>query len=538
MNAAAVEVPESRYWVNKRGSPVVAILWMSGGVWRQTLWRSGDLLGWRPLRYGTCWIGVSTGLVAGAVALRPVGQRRRRRLISGSLMTVHTPERELTIVVLAAGKGTRMKSSRPKVLHAVGGRSMLGHVLALTECVRAGTVAIVIGPGMDDVRAEVAKLSPRASVVVQHEQKGTADAVLAAKDVLRAATGDCLVLYADTPLIEAATIDRLRAALAAGAGVAVLGFEAADPTGYGRLLTDGSGKLVAIREEKDATPQERAVRLCNSGVMAFALTDTAGVLERIGNANAKGEFYLTDAVEIARGDGAVTAVVACPETEVLGVNSRDQLAQAERLFQTRMRGRAMAEGATLVAPETVWFSFDTKIGRDVLIEPNVFFGPGVTVGDNVWIKANCHMEAATLRDGVQIGPFARLRPGAELGEAAHVGNLVEIKNARLGRGAKANHLAYVGDAEVGAAANIGAGTILCNYDGFNKHKTEIGEGAFIGSNSSLVAPVKIGAGAYIGSGSVITKTVAPGSLALSRAPQEERLGWAEKFRTMMGRRKP
>lgn len=445
--------------------------------------------------------------------------------------------RPLLIIVLAAGKGTRMKSDMPKVLHQVGGRSMLGHVLALAACVKADKLAVVVGPGMEAVAKEALRQAPGATIFVQHEQRGTADAVLASREAMAGWSGDTLVLYADTPLIEAETIFKLRAALAAGAGVAVLGFEAADPTGYGRLLTDGAGNLTAIREEKDASAAERAVRLCNSGVMAFALTDTVGVLEAIGNANAKGEYYLTDAVEIARVRGAKTAVVVCPETEVLGVNARDQLAVAERLYQGRARGRAMAEGATLIAPETVWFSYDTRIGRDVVIEPNVFFGPGVSVGDNVLIRSGCHIEGATIGQGGRIGPFARLRPGAVLAEDVHIGNFVEVKNVVMGARSKANHLAYVGDGSVGVDANIGAGTIFCNYDGFNKHRTEVGEGAFIGSNSSLVAPVKIGAGAYIGSGSVITKNVAAGSLALERNAQEERPGWAEKFRTMMSRRK-
>jgi bifunctional UDP-N-acetylglucosamine pyrophosphorylase / glucosamine-1-phosphate N-acetyltransferase len=453
------------------------------------------------------------------------------------VMTGSSTGRPLLIVVLAAGKGTRMKSRVPKVLHAVAGRSMLGHVLALAECVRADTLAVVIGPDMDNVRSEVGRLAPAATVFVQETQRGTADAVLAARPALEGFRGDCLVLYADTPLIEASTIDRLRAALAGGAGVAVLGFHAADPAGYGRLLTDSSGSLTAIREDKDASAAERTVSLCNSGVMAFALDDVAGVLQRIGSANAKGEFYLTDAVEIARADGARTAVVVCPETEVLGVNARDQLAVAEGIYQSRARARAMADGATLIAPETVWFSHDTKIGRDVVIEPNVFFGPGVRVGDNVLIRANCHIEGARIGDGSRIGPFARLRPGAELAEDVHIGNFVEVKNVAMAARSKANHLAYVGDGTVGADANIGAGTIFCNYDGFNKHKTEVGDGAFIGSNASLVAPVKIGAGAYVGSGSVITKNVAADALAVERSTQDERPGWALKFRTMMGRRK-
>ena len=452
-------------------------------------------------------------------------------------MTASSPSRPLLIIVLGAGKGTRMKSAIPKVLHAVGGRSMLGHVLALSACVKADTVAVVVGPGMDAVAKEAGKILPGAKVYIQHEQRGTADAVLAAREAMAGWQGDTLVLYADTPLITAPTIEKLRGALAAGAGVAVLGFEAVNPTGYGRLLTDQAGQLVAIREEKDASEAERQVRLCNSGVMAFSMPDTVGVLEAVGNANAKGEYYLTDAVEIARARGAATAVVVCPETEVLGVNARDQLAVAERLYQERARAQAMADGATLIAPETVWFSYDTRIGRDVIVEPNVFFGPGVSVGDNVLIRANCHIEGASIGDGAKVGPFARLRPGAELAQDVHIGNFVEVKNVAMGARSKANHLAYVGDGSVGADANIGAGTIFCNYDGFNKNRTEVGEGAFVGSNSSLVAPVKIGAGAYIGSGSVITKNVSPGSLALERSTQEERPGWAEKFRTMMKRRK-
>ena len=449
----------------------------------------------------------------------------------------HGSARPLLIVVLAAGKGTRMKSARPKVLHEVAGRSMMGHVLALAECVKADKLAVVIGPGMDAVRAEAMRLAPAAAVYVQDKQNGTADAVLAARERIIGHAGDCLVLYADTPLIQAETIFKLRGALADGAGIAVLGFHAADPTGYGRLLTDNSGNLTAIREEKDASAQERAITLCNSGVMAFGPGDTVGVLGRIGNANAKGEYYLTDAVEIARKDGARTAVVVCPETEVLGVNARDQLAVAEKLYQERARSRAMADGATLIAPETVWFSFDTRIGRDVVIEPNVFFGPGVTIGDNVAIRANCHIEGASIAAGSRIGPFARLRPGANLGENVHIGNFVEVKNVAMAAGSKANHLAYLGDGTVGRDANIGAGTIFCNYDGFKKHRTEVGDGAFVGSNASLVAPVKIGAGAFVGSGSVITKDVSVDALAIERSAQEERPGWAAKFRVMMGRRK-
>ncbi len=443
----------------------------------------------------------------------------------------------LLTLVLAAGKGTRMQSSLPKVMHKIAGRSMLGHVLALASAAGSDTPAVVIGSGMDEVRAEALKHTPKASVYVQHQQQGTADAVLAARDAIAAHAGDVIVLYADTPLIQPATIVRLRMALDQGAGVAVLGFEARDPAGYGRLLTQSDGTLLAIREHKDATETERAVRLCNSGVIAFRLPDLMGTLTAIGNANAKGEYYLTDAIEIARSNGARAAVAVCDEDEVLGVNARDQLSVAEALWQARARAAVMANGATLIAPETVWLSYDTKIGRDVIIEPNVFFGPGVTVEDNAEIKANCHIEGAQIGRGARIGPFARLRPGAALGADTHIGNFVEVKNVTMGAGAKANHLSYLGDGSVGEGANIGAGTIFCNYDGFFKHKTEIGAGAFVGSNSSLVAPLKIGDGAYIGSGSVITKDVAAGSLALERSKQDERAGWAEKFRTMMARKK-
>ncbi len=314
------------------------------------------------------------------------------------------------IVILAAGKGTRMKSALPKVLHKVAGRSMLGHVLALSKTVEGASIAVVIGPGMDDVRAEVARLAPAASVFVQENQLGTADAVLAARPALSGHRGDVIVLYADTPLIEPATIASLRAALDAGAGAAVLGFEAKDPTGYGRLITAAETTLLAIREHKDASPEERKIGLCNSGVLAFRLPDLVSVLDRIGNANAKGEYYLTDAVEIARGDGARAAVVRCPEDEVLGVNSRAQLAVAERIWQDRARQKVMDDGATLTAPETVYFSYDTVIGRDVTIEPHVVFGPGVTVADGAEIKAFCHFEGARIGRDARVGPMRACAP--------------------------------------------------------------------------------------------------------------------------------
>ncbi len=445
--------------------------------------------------------------------------------------------RPLLTVILAAGKGTRMRSSLPKVLHRIAGRSMLGHVLALAKSVRGEKLAVVVGPDMEIVRKETLSAAPSAEAYVQTQQLGTADAVLAAREAIKGHAGDLLVLFADTPLLTQDTITSLLGELDRGAQVAVLGFEARDPGSYGRLITAADGSLSAIREAKDANEAELKIRLCNSGVMAFRLDAPLDVLGRIGNANAKGEFYLTDAIEIVRSGGGRAAVVVCDEDEVLGVNSRRELAGAEAIWQRRARDKAMVEGTTLIAPETVWLSFDTVLGRDVVIEPNVFFGPGVTVEDGAEIKANSHIEGARIGAGARIGPFARLRPGAVLGRDVHVGNFVEIKNVTLGDGAKANHLSYLGDGSVGAKANIGAGTIFCNYDGFFKHKTEIGEGAFVGSNSALVAPVKIGAGAYIGSGSVITKDVPADALALERSGQEERAGWAQKFRTMMARRK-
>lgn len=445
--------------------------------------------------------------------------------------------RPLVTVILAAGKGTRMRSGLPKVLHRIAGRSMLGHALALAKALGGDRLAVVVGPDMDLVRREAAAAAPGAEVFVQERQLGTADAVLAARGAIQGYMGDLLVLFADTPLVTRETVETLIGALDGGAQVAVLGFEAREPGSYGRLITDKDGSLAAIREAKDASPAERAIRLCNSGVMAFRLDEPLAVLGEIGNANAKGEFYLTDAVEIVRRRGGRAAFVVCDEDEVLGVNARSELAAAEAIWQRRARDRAMAEGVTLIAPETVWLSFDTALGRDVTIEPNVFFGPGVTVGDGAEIKANSYLEGAVVGAGARVGPFARLRPGAALGRDVHVGNFVEVKNVTLGDGAKANHLSYLGDGAVGAKANIGAGTIFCNYDGFQKHRTEIGAGVFVGSNSALVAPVRIGDGAYIGSGSVITRDVAPDALALARGRQEERPGWAQKFRTLMARRK-
>lgn len=438
--------------------------------------------------------------------------------------------RKALAIVLAAGEGTRMKSETPKVLHAVAGRSMLAHVLASVRAAGVERVAIVVGPGHDDVRAEALRLAPQAQVFVQAERLGTAHAVLAARDALAAGCDDLLVLFADTPLVTGATISALRAALAAGAGVAALGFLAADPFGYGRLLQDGAGRLAAIREEKDASDAERAIRLCNAGLMAIDGAHALALLDKIGADNAKGEYYLTDVVELARAEGRDARVVVADETEVLGVNDRVQLAQAESVAQTRLRRAAMAAGVTMIAPETVFLCADASFGRDVLIEPHVVIGPGVTIADRAVIHSFSHLEGARVGEGAAIGPFARLRPGTALAAKTKVGNFVEIKNAVVEEGAKVNHLAYIGDADIGPGANIGAGTITCNYDGFLKYRTRIGAGAFIGSNSSLIAPVTIGAGAYVGSGSVITKDVGADALAVARGKQFEKAGWAASFK--------
>ena len=400
-------------------------------------------------------------------------------------------------IVLAAGKGTRMKSALPKGLHAIAGRSLLGHVMAAARTGLGGRMAVIVGPGMDNVADEARRHDGDTEIFLQADQRGTGDAVLAARDAIARTQGDVFVLFCDTPLLQPETLARMREALDGGAHVAVLGFEAADPTGYGRLLTTPDGELTAIREHNDATEAERAIRLCNSGVMAFRCPNLLEILEGITDDNAKRELYLTDAVEIARAAGLKAVAVASDEAQLLGINDRRQLAIAEEAYQRLRRDAAMAAGATLIAPETVWFSHDTQLGRDVAIEPNVFFGPGVTVADDVLIRANCHIEGAEIGAGARIGPYARLRPGAKLAGSVHVGNFVEVKNVEMGHGSKANHLSYLGDGSVGAGANIGAGTIFCNYDGFRKHKTEVGEGAFVGSNSALVAPVRIGPGAFI-----------------------------------------
>ena len=432
-------------------------------------------------------------------------------------------------IVLAAGLGTRMNSRLPKVLHPLAGRPMIQMLLeSITEAGVEKTV-VVVGNGAEAVTAAVA---PHATAV-QAEQLGTGHAVLQARDLLCGRDkdqfdGDVLIVFGADPLI---TPETLRAMLARRRGddapaVVVLGFRPHDPALYGRLKTDASGALEAIVEARDATAEERAIGLCNSGVMCVAGKHLFQLLARVGNDNAKAEYYLTDIVALARADGLGCAVIEGAADELIGIDDRAGLADAEKIVQGRLRRRAMEAGATLTDPDTVYFSFDTRLGRDVSVGPNVVFGPGVDIGDNVTIRAFCHIEGAEIAAGAVIGPFARLRPGARLSEDVHIGNFVEVKNATLGAGAKANHLSYVGDATVGAMANIGAGTITCNYDGFFKHMTEIGAGAFIGSNTALVAPVKVGAGAVIGAGSTIAKDVAADALAVTRAPQRAVDGWA------------
>jgi bifunctional UDP-N-acetylglucosamine pyrophosphorylase/glucosamine-1-phosphate N-acetyltransferase len=444
-------------------------------------------------------------------------------------MTSVSSSRRCLAVVLAAGEGTRMKSAKPKVLHEIAGRPMLGHVLAALDAAGAGDVAVVVGPGREDVAEAARQTLPRAEIFVQTERLGTAHAVLAARAAIARGYDDLLVVFADTPLVSAATFAAMRARLAEGAGVVALGFEAGDPTGYGRLLLDGDS-LVAIREHKDASESERAVTTCNAGLMALDGKAALRLLEGIGNDNAQKEYYLTDAVAAARAAGLPALALLAAEDEVMGVNDRVQLAAAEHVLQRRLREAAMRAGATMIDPETVYLSFDTKIGRDVVIEPNVFFGPGVTVADHVRVRAFSHFEGADVGAGVIAGPFSRLRPGAKLDENVHVGNFVEVKNAHLGVGAKANHLTYIGDADIGAGSNLGAGTVTCNYDGFDKSRTKVGANVFVGVHAALVAPIEIGDGAYIGTGSVVTENVEPDALVIARARQVAKPGWAKSFR--------
>jgi bifunctional UDP-N-acetylglucosamine pyrophosphorylase/glucosamine-1-phosphate N-acetyltransferase len=439
-------------------------------------------------------------------------------------------------VVLAAGEGTRMRSALPKVLHQVAGQSLLAHVLDAAPQGAGAALAVVVGPDHKAVADEVKRVRPDAATFVQAERLGTAHAVLASREAIARCADDLLVAFGDTPLISAETFARLRAPLEKGAALAVLGFRAADPTGYGRLLLEGD-RLMAIREQADASAEERKVTLCNAGVMAFDGSRALEILDRIGNANSKREYYLVDAVAIVREMGLEAVVIETSEDEVRGINNKAQLAEAEAVMQARLRQAALDAGVTLIAPETVFLAADTKFGNDVTIEPFVVIGPGVTIADGAVIHSFSHIVQASIGKKASVGPYARLRPGTSLGDGARIGNFVETKAAILEAGVKINHLSYVGDAHVGANANLGAGTITCNYDGFSKHKTLIGEGAFVGTNSSLVAPVKIGKGAYIGSGSVITKDVPDDALAVERSQQSNREGGAARYREMKMRAK-
>jgi len=443
------------------------------------------------------------------------------------------PPTRLAIVILAAGKGTRMQSSLPKVMHSLAQRPMLSHVIAAAESLRPEQIVVVVGPDMPSV---VAAAAPHPTVL-QSGQRGTGDAVRTALPALDRPS-DVLVLYGDTPLVEPDTLRRmLEERRRHSAAVVVLGMRVTPPVSYGRLVLDRDGNLAEIIEAAEASPDILALDLCNSGVMAIDGAALPGLVERLTPSPVKDEFYLTDIVALARQDGRIARVIEAPASELAGVDSRAGLAAAEAALQAKLRAKALVAGVTMTDPSTVWFSADTKLGRDVTIEPNVVFGPGVTIEDGVAIKSFCHIEGALIRAGSIVGPFARLRPGSAIGPDAHVGNFVELKNAVLGQGAKANHLTYLGDATIGAGSNIGAGTITCNYDGFFKCRTEIGSNVFIGSNSALVAPLSVGDGALIAAGSTITRDVPADAIVVARGEQIEKPGQAARFRAMKRRQK-
>ena len=441
----------------------------------------------------------------------------------------------IALIILAAGKGTRMKSDLPKVLHSVAGAPMLVHAMKSAEPLEPAKTIIVAGHGAEEVGAAASAYDENAEVVLQVEQLGTAHAVAQAKDALNGFEGDAIVLYGDTPFISSDTLENMRAARGKH-DVVVLGFEARDPGRYGRLVMNGES-LSKIVEYKDTTDQERAITLCNSGVICASADVLFDLVDAVGNENASGEYYLTDIVEIAQGKGLSATSVTCDESETLGVNSRVQLAEADAIFQAKSRIALMEAGVTMHAPDTVYLSYDTHIGPDTIIEPNVVFGPGVTIENGAFIRAFSHLEGCHVSREATVGPYARLRPGTELAEYTKVGNFVEIKNAVVDEGAKVNHLSYVGDAHVGARANIGAGTITCNYDGVMKHHTEIGEDSFIGSNTLLVAPVSVGKNAMTGSGTVLTQDVPEEALAIGRAKQVNKPGLAVKLFDILKKKK-
>ncbi|MDO8295831.1 MAG: bifunctional UDP-N-acetylglucosamine diphosphorylase/glucosamine-1-phosphate N-acetyltransferase GlmU [Caulobacter sp.] len=440
-------------------------------------------------------------------------------------------------VIMAAGQGTRMKSPTPKVLHRIGGRTMLDRAIDAAQAAGCARIVVVCGTHSPAVADHVRKRLGEAAVAIQDPPLGTAHAVLAAKEALAGFEGDVIVTNADCPLLTAGDFAPLFERRAAGDDLVMLAFEAADPALYGRMIQDADGRLLRIVEARDASPEESAVRACYSGILCAPAGPLFDWLAAVGNDNAKAEYYITSIVGIANAAGKRVGVAFTSETAVMGADDQAGVARAERLWQDRARAAVLADGVTMTAPETVFLSFDTKIAGGVTLEPNLVFGPGVTVESGAVIRAFSHLEGAIVRSGAIVGPYARLRPGADIGEDAHIGNFVEVKKVKVGKGAKANHLSYLGDGTIGAKANIGAGTIFCNYDGFDKFDTHVGEGAFVGSNSSLVAPVTIGAGAYTGSGSVITKDVAPDALALERGVQTEKPGWAARFRAMKLARK-
>ncbi|MEO0881429.1 MAG: bifunctional UDP-N-acetylglucosamine diphosphorylase/glucosamine-1-phosphate N-acetyltransferase GlmU [Pseudomonadota bacterium] len=440
-------------------------------------------------------------------------------------------------VILAAGQGTRMRSETPKVLHSVGGQPVMNYAIDLAQSLECAPITCVVSPRSETLRAHVSDMLGPGAVVVQDEPKGTGHAVKCAAETLSDHTGHLIVLYGDSPLVTRETVETLFAELDRGADLGILGFEAAVPGLYGRLITARDGSLEAIVEARDASPEQLDISLCNSGVMAGKAELMFRLLNEVKNDNAKGEYYLTDLVGLARGEGRICRVVVAEEAELLGCDTRADLAMAEGVFQSRARKAALESGVTLVDPNTVWFSFDTVLGEDVIIEPNVFFGPGVRIARGATIKGFSHIEGASIGEDCSVGPHARLRPGTELKAGVKIGNFVEVKKTVMGEGAKASHLSYLGDGVVGAGANLGAGTIFCNYDGYFKYQTTIEEGAFIGSNSALVAPVTVGKNSYVGSGSVITADISDGALALGRARQTEKDGWATQFHAEMAARK-
>jgi bifunctional UDP-N-acetylglucosamine pyrophosphorylase/glucosamine-1-phosphate N-acetyltransferase len=447
-----------------------------------------------------------------------------------------TEPRRFAVVILAAGQGTRMRSDTHKVLHPIASRPLLLHLLDRVDRLGADKRVVVVGKGRDQVELTLAGCD--VAVVHQAQQLGTGHAVQQAASVLETYDGPVLVLYGDTPFVETETLERMldRLDREGGPGVVVLASSPADPLKYGRIILGQGDRIAKMVEYKDATEEERAVRLCNSGMMAVRAKDLFRWLGEVGNDNAAGEYYLPDIVNVAAAEGREAVVITGDPYETAGVNSRAELAHLELEWQRRRREQALEEGATLIDPESVWFAYDTKLGRDVTVEPHVVFGPGVEIADGAVIKAFSHIEGAIVGTKANIGPFARIRPGTRLGEKTKVGNFVELKKADIGDGAKVNHLSYVGDTEVGAGANIGAGTITCNYDGFGKYRTVIGAGAFIGSNTALVAPVTIGEGAVVGAGSVITEDVEADSLAVERSEQKGIAGWARRFRERMTRK--